>query len=174
MQVTVDRVQRRDTCLRKATGPRGSGFVASAAQRGLTLIEMIVTIVVLGIAMAALASFYPLLAQLPDAEEAERAARNAESCAELIIAASRDYYDEDQKIFLFQPSKIQVGGELGPANGNDNGIYIGEDLWDRFCSGNSLVEVSASEHGKNKLIIEIGYDSDSTVSGLDPLYLGFD
>lgn len=170
--MTIDRVQRRDTCLRKATGPRGSGFVASAAQRGLTLIEMIVTIVVLGIAMAALASFYPLLAQLPDAEEAERAARNAESCAELIIAASRDHYDEDQNIFLFQPSEIQVGGELGPANG-DNGIYIGEDLWDRFCSGNSLIEVSASENG-GKLIIEIGYDSDSTVSGLDPLYLGFD
>ena len=169
--MTIDRVQRRDTCLRKATGPRGSGFVASAAQRGLTLIEMIVTIVVLGIAMAALASFYPLLAQLPDAEEAERAARNAESCAELIIAASR-HYDSDEDRFLFQPSQIQVGGELGPANG-DNGIYIGEDLWDRFCSGNSLIEVSASEH-EYKLIIEIGYDSDSTVSGLDPLYLGFD
>ncbi len=132
---------------------------------------MIVTIVVLGIAMAALASFYPLLAQLPDAEKAERAARNAESCAELIIAASR-HYDEHEGRLLFQPSVIQVGGELGPANGG-NGIYIGEDLWDRFCSGNSLVEVSASDHG-HKLIIEIGYDSDSTVSGLDPLYLGFD
>gem|GEM_PF-4400907 len=136
---------------------------------------MIVTIVVLGIAMAALASFYPLLAQLPDAEKAERAARNAESCAELIIAASR-HYDEDEGRLLFDPQKdlFPMGVPLVNPD-EDDGIYVDKDLWGYFCAEDGMIEVVAMEdEGEEKVIIEIGYDSASTVSGLDPLYLGFD
>ncbi|WP_345941476.1 type II secretion system protein [Halorhodospira halophila] len=166
MQVTIDRVQRRDTCLRKATGPRGSGFVASAAQRGLTLIEMIVTIVVLGIAMAALASFYPLLAQLPDAEEAERAARNAESCAELIIAAFRDG--------KFDPDLLNDGYEISKEDKqtlDEGDIDVTRDLWGAFCGGGIVVFVY-DDTDEAVRIVKIDYE-ESAVSGLSPLYIGF-
>ncbi|ABM61112.1 type II secretion system protein [Halorhodospira halophila] len=162
-------------------GRHGSGFRRNtrSAQRGLTLIEMIVTIVVLGIAMAALASFYPFFATLPDAERVEKAARNAESCAELIIAASRT--DDEDENAVFDPHRIKDNTENGEdLTAESPGIGIAADLWNRFCGAadeetDSLVRVSRVEEDDAAavLVIRIGYEGPG-VGGLDPLYVGFD
>jgi len=70
-------------------------------QQGLTLLETIIAIIVLGFAMAGLASVYPLFQSLDDIEGADRFAREAQGCGELLLAANQlggeDAFDFDLK-----------------------------------------------------------------------------
>ena len=119
-------------------------------QRGFTLLELVVGLVVLGVAMLALMSTIPLLAGSSSIHDANQLAREGRSCAELLIA-------------------LESADELALADSeNDPGQWAEttpspyKDALDELCGNDSNLDVSHAgedEDGMYTLTIRYGASS---------------
>lgn len=137
-------------------------------QSGLTLLELIVSIVVLGFAMAAIAAIFPLFQAADDIDDADRFARKAQGCAELIIACDQE---DGENGFNTGVSSCGSGsiddGDYEAIDNNNLGDFfdcgIDSDFVDDYC-------------GETQVACAI-YDEDtyfeiSSEDGYQPIYFG--
>lgn len=119
-------------------------------ERGFTLIELVVGLVILGVALLAMMSTIPLLVGQGSLHDAGRLAREGRSCAELLIA-------------------LESAGELDlSASEDDPGQWAGapyEDALDELCgSGSNLtMDRAGPDNGMYTLTIGTGGGSSSSL-----------
>nr|WP_274522585.1 prepilin-type N-terminal cleavage/methylation domain-containing protein [Halorhodospira halochloris] len=142
-------------------------------QSGLTLLELIVSIVVLGFAMAAFAAIFTLFQVVGNIEDADRFARKAQGCAELIIACDREDGEDG-----FDTSVSNCGsgskGDYRAIDDNDLGGFfacsVATDFFvDEYCGNSVIKEIACATHNSNtyfEIRSDEGYQS--IFFGIDP------
>ncbi|MCG5528639.1 MULTISPECIES: prepilin-type N-terminal cleavage/methylation domain-containing protein [Halorhodospira] len=146
-------------------------------QSGLTLLETIVAILVLGFAMAGLAAVVPLFQSLDDVDDIDRFARKAQGCAEVILACHRAVGED-----AFDGSNVEGLDECGGLDDDDEDITV-DDLLDTGTGNDCDIDVDLDAYcGNNDLGIEVycnvvGDDYTefmitSDVDGASPVYFG--
>ena len=136
-------------------------------QSGLTLLEIIITIVIVGFAMAAIAAIFPLFQAAHDIEDADRFARKASGCAELIIAC---YQMDGEDAF----NTANSGCGSGSPNGYEEIVVsdfvchgaLDPESVDDYC-GNDTIENVACAVKNGNTYFEISNDN-----GHQPIYFG--
>ncbi|MCG5533388.1 type II secretion system GspH family protein [Halorhodospira sp. 9621] len=140
-------------------------------QSGLTLLETIVAILVLGFAMAGLAAVVPLFQSLDDVDDIDRFARKAQGCAEIVLGCHRA--TGGAAINSSECNDLS-GGPVDPGDFVDKSscdIESEIDL-DTYCvdGGNDLgIDVYCNVVGGNYAEVKI---SSEEVDGASPIYFG--
>ena len=121
-------------------------------QRGFTLLELVVGLVVLGVAMLALMSTIPLLAGSGGIHDANQLAREGRSCAELLIALESSDELEDLAASASEPS--QWAGEPY----NDDTL---DGSLNKLCGANSNLTVVSAGPDSGMYTVTIRYGASS-------------
>ena len=121
-------------------------------QRGFTLLELVVGLVVLGVALLALMSTIPLLAGSGGIHDANQLAREGRSCAELLIAL-----ESADELDLADTDSDDPSQWAGTPYSDDDGVLI------KLCGTDSNLDVShdEDEDGDGMYTLTIGYGASS-------------
>lgn len=120
-------------------------------QRGFTLLELVVGLVVLGVAMLALMSTIPLLAGSGSIHDANQLAREGRSCAEVLIAL-----ESSDELDLADTDSDDPSQWAGTPSDYDGALI-------ELCDTGSNLDVShdGDEDGDGMYTLTIGYGASS-------------
>lgn len=113
-------------------------LIRTAIERGFTLIELIVGMVIMAVGILALATTIPLLTRAGGTDDAERHIREARSCAEVLIAL------EERGGLRIEAGDCEqenaAPGNWAATNEDEEEVYEGAGAaLERFCGVNLSV-----------------------------------